>query len=843
MSRNFIRSIVLPLLLWLITSGLLILWSPDPYQILSTAYVLMGLSFLCTVWITAAAQWLYQRHQWKNIAYIVANFTWSGLYVGIGFALALSMRTFNQELASLLFLAGIILAILRFLLSILQRLRQGRRVTYTNRYWQVATGNSRFWRFWCWWSGAVGNHFLRIEESAPPIAANSKAISRGTLRWRRLRLPADEKFIKPSPIPPREQIIPAQTSKPAPVVKQKPSDVGQLQTQPAAVATQPDQSVSFVEQAIQLAGRHETATSHVPFTQERPTYAQMSVEQQRWYFYWRSELRSGNFLPADLSYLLVYIYECLNVVGFANPQSAFEQLTALWKHYRTMHPKLDNNLIDWVADFSVIHRLSTTPLTWYNQVSNETGEITDIDLYVEAWLLANSNWHTFSTNVLYRLSDFSPKRSKFRKLLQQELDLDVAYKKGIQAVDQFLQQSQGLSFFAFHAPSTTRSIQRVPFTHAYHKYDPKMITIAQIRPWLGQQQLRKHLKSIIKQSENILRDQKQFETKLLGIELPTAWVQAIQQAFAVPAAKRTVTIDFAEVAELQRESAEIRQRLTLKDEALDRLSPLLNQAAIIPSTEEPVDEVIDAEPVIMAASPAKVQTGESHLAPYLQRPANTPPHLLTDLVEIAAILGEAQSQEAALLHFFYQQAWKVAPTTLTERYQRQFVNATLDRLNERALSQLGDALFFEEDGFWTVAEDYRDEISYIFDHIAYPTFVSQQPATSNGVAFTHQAQQSSNALLTADADAIIALPTEWMDLGQALQTDHKAALSILLDGDQVAKRLDTLARAKQITANQLIDQINEIALETVNDNIIRTSHAAPAIEEEYVGSLRQLFGD
>ena len=44
-----------------------------------------------------------------------------------------------------------------------------------------------------------------------------------------------------------------------------------------------------------------------------PTYRDMN-NMQRWYFYWRTQARKGNYLPTDLSYTFVHVYEILNLV-------------------------------------------------------------------------------------------------------------------------------------------------------------------------------------------------------------------------------------------------------------------------------------------------------------------------------------------------------------------------------------------------------------------------------------------------------------------------------------------------------------------------------------------------
>ena len=125
----------------------------------------------------------------------------------------------------------------------------------------------------------------------------------------------------------------------------------------------------FVEQARGYVDRTETQAEPVSFMQYWPTYESMDAAQQRWYFYWRTQLRLGNRLPTDLSYLFVHIYEVINMIGFESPDEAFKHLDDFWRYYRQLQPKLDRYLPDWIADFIVLHQLAPNALDWYSEVS------------------------------------------------------------------------------------------------------------------------------------------------------------------------------------------------------------------------------------------------------------------------------------------------------------------------------------------------------------------------------------------------------------------------------------------------------------------------------------------
>lgn len=98
----------------------------------------------------------------------------------------------------------------------------------------------------------------------------------------------------------------------------------------------------------------------VDFFQYWPSYKGLSHAQKYWYFYWRTEIRNGNYLNTSLSYIYIYIYELLSCIGEDSPQACYDRLIRLWGAYRGEYPNLDNYLYDWTYDFCSIHHLDYT---------------------------------------------------------------------------------------------------------------------------------------------------------------------------------------------------------------------------------------------------------------------------------------------------------------------------------------------------------------------------------------------------------------------------------------------------------------------------------------------------
>ena len=95
----------------------------------------------------------------------------------------------------------------------------------------------------------------------------------------------------------------------------------------------------------------------VPFSYYWPTYDSMDKQQQDWYFYWRTQVRNGNYIDTDLSYIFIHVYEFLNGCGWETAPSGYSQLMKLWLSYRRRFPTLDNYLLEWTFDFAQSNNL------------------------------------------------------------------------------------------------------------------------------------------------------------------------------------------------------------------------------------------------------------------------------------------------------------------------------------------------------------------------------------------------------------------------------------------------------------------------------------------------------
>lgn len=95
----------------------------------------------------------------------------------------------------------------------------------------------------------------------------------------------------------------------------------------------------------------------VPFFSYIPQYAQLTRPQAAYYLWFRDRARAGEYLDADFSYVLLYIYEIINLPDKIEAEKALSMLTSLWLAYRDRYIQLDKYMSEWIADFCLVSDL------------------------------------------------------------------------------------------------------------------------------------------------------------------------------------------------------------------------------------------------------------------------------------------------------------------------------------------------------------------------------------------------------------------------------------------------------------------------------------------------------
>lgn len=424
---------------------------------------------------------------------------------------------------------------------------------------------------------------------------------------------------------------------------------------------------NFFKEAQRFRTKEEGQVNHVPFKCYWPTYGDMNGWQQQWYFYWRAQARRNNFLPTDLSYIFVHVYEILNLVETPDPVQAAGRIHALWLHYRRTYPKIDNYLPDWGGDLLAVKSGGTNALAWWENLLEVEGlKIPDpiVNTIVEKALRTNG-----LDNLPYKiwalLSDYQP-RNKFYQKHNVDHYVDLSYEKAIKVANAFYVNTTNKSLIDQFVSNQTRNYEKTAFTSALIGFQyPNVIRLASGRDYAGSSRLANNITSIMKYAENLLRKQLKFSAKLSGIEIHPDLAKQLDAAFrvAVPQPKQPepirITLDHERVASLHEESRIVSDMLATSQE-------------------------------------------------------NAAKELLTDLEEMRLLWKELGNIERLLLAGLLSQEF-----TNTFQIQKAYeldvekVGGMLGTINTKALTTLGDKLIYENDDRLTLAEDFLDELEVV----------------------------------------------------------------------------------------------------------------------------------
>ena len=119
----------------------------------------------------------------------------------------------------------------------------------------------------------------------------------------------------------------------------------------------------FTKDAAAYAELHGKEVARESFFSYFPQYAQLNRRQRAWYLWWREQVRAEVYLPTDYAYILLYLFELINLPAEGELAALHRDLMAkVWVAYRKTYPQLDHYACEWLCDYCLIHQLSAPVL-------------------------------------------------------------------------------------------------------------------------------------------------------------------------------------------------------------------------------------------------------------------------------------------------------------------------------------------------------------------------------------------------------------------------------------------------------------------------------------------------
>lgn len=114
---------------------------------------------------------------------------------------------------------------------------------------------------------------------------------------------------------------------------------------------------SFVARAESLWRKKHAPCDPVGFFSYMPQYENMTIGQLAYYLYWRSLVRHGNYPPVDASYIILYLYEVINLPHMIGRETGAIMIALVWAAYREKYPYLDKYAGEWLCDYCLIYKV------------------------------------------------------------------------------------------------------------------------------------------------------------------------------------------------------------------------------------------------------------------------------------------------------------------------------------------------------------------------------------------------------------------------------------------------------------------------------------------------------
>ena len=452
------------------------------------------------------------------------------------------------------------------------------------------------------------------------------------------------------------------------------------------------QNRAFYNEAVVMAD-YVDHSPIVPFHCYFPTYHSMTIAQLRSYFTVRHLLRQGKYPEVPLSYLFVYVYELMMMIGCKDAEEAYELLQELRTNYTT-EPSLNRYLRLWTRDFVVYHNLTGHIAEQFAAERHEDAE---------ALVLVNRN--TVPDKLLFQT---------VTSLSSYNLTGGALYKKQPEAVEavvpRVIRGVAGLLEKLTHHRLETLSMgmkRQVahPMFEAAMFYDPspvreQEVTISLRRKYVCHsgiwtettysQRLSTHrggpIGAILRETDRRLRLSLRVTPKIAPKPMDKEMQDAIQQvindwlAERAEALRPKVTVDFTKLDRIRDDAAAVRDAL-LTDEEREDANGVGAPVEVHPAAEEQSSSTAASE---QSSSTAASEQSSSKAA------ADT------------LFSTEEQSFLRLLLHGGDWQTYL--------RQQHKPLGVMMDAVNNKAMDWLGDVVLEDDGEGPKVIEDYVEDI-------------------------------------------------------------------------------------------------------------------------------------
>lgn len=283
------------------------------------------------------------------------------------------------------------------------------------------------------------------------------------------------------------------------------------------------------------AGKPEDGREAVPFFAYVPQYAQMNNRQLGYYLWFRDQTKTGVYPAVDLAYILLYVFEILNLPHRIPPAEGMEILCRLWRHYRQAYPRLDSYLGEWVPDYSMIHNVPL-PSCIFPILPEIVRKAQFKEFYLDFIQDANKqDLETLADILMEAYSDYDYRKSRYYNTNKEAYDTEIRAAMCVVLADAWEKKRD------IFVLDRTYRLTRDAYCGAIAQTDVKRRIDITFHSCIRPPETRKFVTDIVKYAENRLRLRLRIKSKLGDAGISPVDKQLVDGYFGedpVPAGKR-----------------------------------------------------------------------------------------------------------------------------------------------------------------------------------------------------------------------------------------------------------------------------------------------------------------
>ena len=444
----------------------------------------------------------------------------------------------------------------------------------------------------------------------------------------------------------------------------------------------------FYRDAIRYKDRVGKECPFVPFFSYVPQYNQLNQEQLNYYFYFRDQIRRGIYPKTDCSYVLLYVFELINLGSLLNVRKTQHCLVELWKRYSGEFVGISGKLADWICDFSLIHQLPPPS----NADTNLVSKVVSLrEFYIP---MPHGDLDRCVSSLLRYCCSYDYKTSKFATEQNEELFRTHIHRAVRIAAEFFSSDGHMLSNVTFEDSSMIRDAYAGALCSSYEQY---RISV-QYCSFSRSNELRFLIGDVVKYTENRLRSFLGIKSKMSVYSVPMDLKKLLDQYFDVALVGRRRGHRTAEKPAYEALYDVPQKKLSLKDAAAIEQASWETTRCLIEAFD-PVEDPLktnDAKPTSEAVKNDFAVEGDNIDLPDADGTTEKNPLAVYGDLLVSMLQGD------------------IGAIGKASREKGILSDAFAEMINELAYEEIGDALIEECEGGYRIIEDYEAYVRELF---------------------------------------------------------------------------------------------------------------------------------